>query len=960
MLISLTVRAKDYKNLSANQTMGFDPQFIVGLKANPNASINGNSEFKYVDPNGPEVFYCVNETVAAIITASGSGSNLYQGAIDCSTNPLYPAGEKDWYWLVSVAGRIGGGAGKLVEVGDVIYCTQTNVGGTEAAVGTFFYVVQKNMIPCTAAVFQAGTNNTDFVTAATMTAVGFTATATLTTVANTSIYLNANTIRLSDAAGTGGAVVTGVESQNIRIETLDCTTVDASSGSLNLGTGDADGTGTSGSSAIFTGAAGLTGNSGWVTIDTGAAFTGGSGSVGINTGAVATLGNSGNVSISTGDSTTVGDSGYVGITTGAAVTGDSGNININTGAVTTSGATGDITMFTGAGIDSGSGDISIYTGDVATDVSSGSIYISTGDGGTAIGTAGVGAIIFTTGNAATDSQMDAGGVQYNLGSGADDTLGAVTGSGGLFRIAGGTGGDTIVGVGGTGSTVIVNTGEGGSTTGAGIGGRGGYFGVVGGDGGEATAGGTGGLGGYVSLVGGTGGDSLTGTTGVGGYVYLAGGNAGDTASTAVGADGGYVSIVAGRGTAVARDVAAGDGGNVSITSGLGGGALAGGGANTAGAGGTVSITAADGGVGSSGGAAASGGAGGHIELLAGNGGDADGGGVSGIGGHITITAGSSPMPTAGTGSDGGYIYITAGDSNTDGDGGDIHITAGTGASNTYGGEIKIDAGATGAPITDALNGDVRIGSNGTTRKLLVTPQATMHSAVWYDKFYWNEDFDDEAATVQFESGLMADFWTTAGTNYAPANVTYLGGIGGTLKAMCANADNDSVTILGLPNFNVAQNPIFEARIKIDTKETAAFYVGVTTAAFADVNGAGPNDSYLIGINSDDGHGYGATQIVGYSTAGGAGAVYDDMGIAIVSDQYITVRFDLTDPTEPRVWINATGGPITDANEIAGGAFTGAIGAAATVSPYIMVQNLAGGAIQRFVTVDYVRIWQDRV
>ena len=242
-------------------------------------------------------------------------------------------------------------------------------------------------------------------------------------------------------------------------------------------------------------------------------------------------------------------------------------------------------------------------------------------------------------------------------------------------------------------------------------------------------------------------------------------------------------------------------------------------------------------------------------------------------------------------------------------------------------------------------GSVGIGTTNPVYKLDVD------GAINSRLYYWVEEFDEEAAAVQFESGLRADEWVTAGTNYAAANVTYTAGVGGTMKAMCANADNDSVTILGLPNINVSQNPIMSFRIKIDTKETAAFYVGFVSAAFADVNGAFPNDAFLVGINSDNGHGFGATRIVSASVDAGAAVDYDDMGVAIVSNTYIRVKFDLTDTEQPRVWINDT--------EVAAGSITGTVQDAVALSPYIMVQNLAGGAIQRFTTIDFIKTWQDR-
>ena len=99
---------------------------------------------------------------------------LYQGVINCSTNPNYPTAIQDQFWSVSVAGKIGGASGIAVEVGDLITCITTNSGGDEATVGTYFVITQKNMIPCDVAVLRTGTNNTDFVTAKTLKDQGIT------------------------------------------------------------------------------------------------------------------------------------------------------------------------------------------------------------------------------------------------------------------------------------------------------------------------------------------------------------------------------------------------------------------------------------------------------------------------------------------------------------------------------------------------------------------------------------------------------------------------------------------------------------------------------------------------------------------------------------------------------------------------------------------------------------------
>jgi len=69
----------------------------------------------------------------------------YKGVIDCSTNPNYPAADAGWAWKVSVAGRIGGVNGKVVEAGDTIFCNHdATPAGDEATVGTYWDVVQAN------------------------------------------------------------------------------------------------------------------------------------------------------------------------------------------------------------------------------------------------------------------------------------------------------------------------------------------------------------------------------------------------------------------------------------------------------------------------------------------------------------------------------------------------------------------------------------------------------------------------------------------------------------------------------------------------------------------------------------------------------------------------------------------------------------------------------------------------
>lgn len=69
-----------------------------------------------------------------------------KGATDCSTNPNYPVALKagDAY-AVTVAGKIGGAAGITVEVGDVYVSSAANAGGTQAAVGASWFILEHNL-----------------------------------------------------------------------------------------------------------------------------------------------------------------------------------------------------------------------------------------------------------------------------------------------------------------------------------------------------------------------------------------------------------------------------------------------------------------------------------------------------------------------------------------------------------------------------------------------------------------------------------------------------------------------------------------------------------------------------------------------------------------------------------------------------------------------------------------------
>ncbi len=79
---------------------------------------------------------------------------IYKGVIDCSGNPNYPAADAGHVYVVSVAGKIGGGSGTNVAAGDLLLC---KVDGTAAGTdGTNWDILEKN-IDLTNIVISGGT-----------------------------------------------------------------------------------------------------------------------------------------------------------------------------------------------------------------------------------------------------------------------------------------------------------------------------------------------------------------------------------------------------------------------------------------------------------------------------------------------------------------------------------------------------------------------------------------------------------------------------------------------------------------------------------------------------------------------------------------------------------------------------------------------------------------------------------
>lgn len=75
-----------------------------------------------------------------------SGFMTFKNTLDCSANPNYPAAVKGDVYVVSVAGKVGGASGIVVDVGDAILATADNAGGTQASVGASWDLLEHNLV----------------------------------------------------------------------------------------------------------------------------------------------------------------------------------------------------------------------------------------------------------------------------------------------------------------------------------------------------------------------------------------------------------------------------------------------------------------------------------------------------------------------------------------------------------------------------------------------------------------------------------------------------------------------------------------------------------------------------------------------------------------------------------------------------------------------------------------------
>lgn len=124
----------------ANKPVSTATQTALNLKANL-ASPTFTGTVTVPTPSNP-----TDAATKGYVDTAVTGLLDFKGTTNASTNPNYPAAVIGDAYLVSVAGRIGGASGKIVEVGDMYVAIADNAGGTEASVGTSWTVLEHNVV----------------------------------------------------------------------------------------------------------------------------------------------------------------------------------------------------------------------------------------------------------------------------------------------------------------------------------------------------------------------------------------------------------------------------------------------------------------------------------------------------------------------------------------------------------------------------------------------------------------------------------------------------------------------------------------------------------------------------------------------------------------------------------------------------------------------------------------------
>jgi hypothetical protein len=123
-----------YPDLTGSPTLGS----VAALNIDTDGTLAANSDS--LIPTQKAVKTYADQLIAS------ADAMVFQGVLDCSANPNYPAADAGDTYKVSVAGKIGGGSGPNVEIGDLLLCTvDATSSGNHATVGANWAISQVNI-----------------------------------------------------------------------------------------------------------------------------------------------------------------------------------------------------------------------------------------------------------------------------------------------------------------------------------------------------------------------------------------------------------------------------------------------------------------------------------------------------------------------------------------------------------------------------------------------------------------------------------------------------------------------------------------------------------------------------------------------------------------------------------------------------------------------------------------------
>lgn len=129
-------------NLAAFNGTGGDLIKDAGAAISTDGTFAANSDAKIPTEKASKTY--IASAIGAYIAANDV--EIFKGSIDCSANPNYPAADAGHVYRVSVAGKIGGSSGAVVEVGDRLECIlDGSASGNQATVGANWIISQVNI-----------------------------------------------------------------------------------------------------------------------------------------------------------------------------------------------------------------------------------------------------------------------------------------------------------------------------------------------------------------------------------------------------------------------------------------------------------------------------------------------------------------------------------------------------------------------------------------------------------------------------------------------------------------------------------------------------------------------------------------------------------------------------------------------------------------------------------------------